>query len=196
MEMLIKQTDEQLVAAYANGNNEAFDTLLNRHQTQVFSYIMRIVRNRDLANDIFQETFVKAITTIRQGRYTDAGKFGAWVNRIAHNLVIDFYRQEKSENTTSTDEGEMDILNRADLSEGTVEDVIVNEQIRKDVRRIIRELPKTQRDVLVMRYYRNLSFKQIADMTGVSINTALGRMRYALINMRRIAKERNIALTA
>ncbi|MCX4311718.1 MAG: sigma-70 family RNA polymerase sigma factor [Muribaculaceae bacterium] len=196
MEMLIKQTDEQLVAAYANGNNEAFDALLNRHQTQVFSYIMRIVRNRDLANDIFQETFVKAITTIRQGRYTDAGKFGAWVNRIAHNLVIDFYRQEKSENTTSTDEGEMDILNRADLSEGTVEDVIVNEQIRKDVRRIIRELPKTQRDVLVMRYYRNLSFKQIADMTGVSINTALGRMRYALINMRRIAKERNIALTA
>ncbi len=195
MEMLIKQTDEQLVAAYANGNNEAFDALLNRHQTQVFSYIMRIVRNRDLANDIFQETFVKAITTIRQGRYTDAGKFGAWVNRIAHNLVIDFYRQEKSENTTSTDEGEMDILNRADLSEGTVEDVIVNEQIRKDVRRIIRELPKTQRDVLVMRYYRNLSFKQIADMTGVSINTALGRMRYALINMRRIAKERNIALT-
>ena len=194
--MLIKQTDEQLVAAYANGNNEAFDALLNRHQTQVFSYIMRIVRNRDLANDIFQETFVKAITTIRQGRYTDAGKFGAWVNRIAHNLVIDFYRQEKSENTTSTDEGEMDILNRADLSEGTVEDVIVNEQIRKDVRRIIRELPKTQRDVLVMRYYRNLSFKQIADMTGVSINTALGRMRYALINMRRIAKERNIALTA
>ena len=102
MEMLIKQTDEQLVAAYANGNNEAFDALLNRHQTQVFSYIMRIVRNRDLANDIFQETFVKAITTIRQGRYTDAGKFGAWVNRIAHNLVIDFYRQEKSENTTST----------------------------------------------------------------------------------------------
>ncbi len=196
MEMLIKQTDEQLVAAYANGNNEAFDALLNRHQTQVFSYIMRIVRNRDLANDIFQETFVKAITTIRQGRYTDAGKFGAWVNRIAHNLVIDFYRQEKSENTTSTDEGEMDILNRADLSEGTVEDVIVNEQIRKDVRRIIRELPKTQRDVLVMRYYRNLSFKQIADMTGVSINSALGRMRYALINMRRIAKERNIALTA
>jgi len=196
MEMLIKQTEEQLVAAYANGNNEAFDALLNRHQTQVFSYIMRIVRNRDLANDIFQETFVKAITTIRQGRYTDAGKFGAWVNRIAHNLVIDFYRQEKSENTTSTDEGEMDILNRADLSEGTVEDVIVNEQIRKDVRRIIRELPKTQRDVLVMRYYRNLSFKQIADMTGVSINTALGRMRYALINMRRIAKERNIALTA
>ena len=196
MEMLIKQTDEQLVAAYANGNNEAFDALLNRHQTQVFSYIMRIVRNRDLANDIFQETFVKAITTIRQGRYTDAGKFGAWVNRIAHNLVIDFYRQEKSENTTSTDEGEMDILNRADLSEGTVEDVIVNEQIRKDVRRIMRELPKTQRDVLVMRYYRNLSFKQIADMTGVSINTALGRMRYALINMRRIAKERNIALTA
>ena len=196
MEMLIKQTDEQLVAAYANGNNEAFDALLNRHQTQVFSYIMRIVRNRDLANDIVQETFVKAITTIRQGRYTDAGKFGAWVNRIAHNLVIDFYRQEKSENTTSTDEGEMDILNRADLSEGTVEDVIVNEQIRKDVRRIIRELPKTQRDVLVMRYYRNLSFKQIADMTGVSINTALGRMRYALINMRRIAKERNIALTA
>jgi len=196
MQDLKKLTDDKLVAAYANGNNEAFDTLLARHQQQVFSYILRIVRNRDVADDIFQETFVKAITTIRQGRYTDTGKFPAWINRIAHNLIIDYFRQEKAENTTSADDSSVDLLNRAEFSERNIEDNLVDRQIRDDIRSIILELPVPQKQVLIMRYYRNMSFKQIALATGVSINTALGRMRYAMINMRRIARERNVVLTA
>ncbi len=195
MQDLRKLTDDKLVAAYANGNNEAFDTLLARHQQQVFSYILRIVRNRDVADDIFQETFVKAITTIRQGRYTDTGKFPAWINRIAHNLIIDYFRQEKAENTTSADDSSVDLLNRAEFSERNIEDNLVDRQIRDDIRSIILELPVPQKQVLIMRYYRNMSFKQIALATGVSINTALGRMRYAMINMRRIARERNVVLT-
>lgn len=198
MQNLTKLTDEQLVAAYAKGENKAFDTLLKRHQQRVFSYIFYIVKDKDLADDIFQETFVKAITTIRQGRYTESGKFSAWITRIAHNLIIDHYRQEKSENQVSADAGEggADLLNRKELSEGTIEDVLVDKQITDDVRRLIKALPKNQRQVLVMRFYRNMSFKEIAEATGVSINTALGRMRYAIINMRRLARENNIALTA
>lgn len=197
MQNLTKLTDEQLVSAYANGENKAFDTLLSRHQQRVFSYIFYIVKNKDLADDIFQETFVKAITTIRQGRYTENGKFSAWITRIAHNLVIDHFRQEKSENQVSadTDDG-IDILNRRELADGTIEDMLVNKQITADVRRLIKALPKSQRQVLVMRYYRDMSFKEIAEATGVSINTALGRMRYAILNMRRLARENNIALSA
>ena len=148
-----------------------------------------------MANDIFQETFVKAIVTIRQGRYTQHGKFGAWISRIAHNLIIDYYRQEKSENVQSTDIGDVDLLNRKELCEDTVEDMICSEQILSDVKDLVEELPALQREVLKMRYYQGLSFKEIADITGVSINTALGRMRYALINMRRIAAQRQIELT-
>ena len=197
MQNLTKLTDEQLVMAYANGENKAFDTLLKRHENRVFSYIFYIVKNKDLADDIFQETFVKAITTIRQGRYTESGKFSAWITRIAHNLIIDHYRQEKSENHVSadTDDG-FDIFNRRELSDGTIEDFMVSKQITDDVRRLIKALPKSQRQVLVMRYYRNMSFKEIAEATGVSINTALGRMRYAILNMRRLAQENNIALSA
>lgn len=188
-------TDEQLVKAYAKGNNEAFDTLLKRHQDRVFNYILRIIKNEDLANDIFQETFVKAILTIKQGRYTENGKFPAWISRIAHNLIIDYYRQEKSENMQSTDIEDVNILNRKDLCEATVEDDIIARQIMDDVKYLIRELPELQRDVLNMRYYQNMSFKEIAEKTGVSINTALGRMRYAIINLRRIAAEKDIILT-
>ncbi len=196
MQNLSKLTDDQLVAAYANGNNDAFDTLLARYQQQVYNYILRVVRLREVADDIFQETFVKAITNIRQGRYTDSGKFPAWINRIAHNLIIDYFRQEKAENTTSTDDAPVDILNRVELSERNIEDTIVDRQIRDDLRSIILELPAPQKQVLIMRYYRNMSFKQIAAATGVSINTALGRMRYAMINMRRLARERNVVLSA
>ncbi len=192
---MTKLTDDQLVAAYAGGSNEAFDTLLRRHQQRVFNYILHIVKNKDLANDIFQETFVKAITTIKQGRYTENGKFPAWISRIAHNLIIDYYRQEKAENSVSCDDDEVDLLNRRDLCDENVEDALVTEQIHTDIKRIIKALPKNQREVLVMRYYRNMSFKEIADATKVSINTALGRMRYAILNMRRIAQENNIALT-
>ncbi len=188
-------TDEQLVKAYAQGNNEAFDTLLKRHQDKIYTYILRMIRNEDIANDIFQETFVKAIMTIKQGRYTENGKFPAWISRIAHNLIIDYFRQEKSENLQSADLEDVDVLNRKELCEATIEDVIIHEQIRDDVKHLITQLPPLQREVLTMRYYQNLSFKEIAEITGVSINTALGRMRYAIINLRRIAAEKDIILT-
>ena len=195
MQTLKKLTGDQLVAQYAQGRNEAFDALLSRHQSRVFSYILHIVKNRDLADDIFQETFVKAIMTIKQGRYTENGKFSAWITRIAHNLIIDYYRQEKSENTVSADDDDVNFLNRKDLCDDNIEDKIVVDQIHRDVKRIVDALPDSQREVLVMRYYRNMSFKEIADATNVSINTALGRMRYAILNMRRIAEENNIVLT-
>lgn len=188
-------TDEQLVKAYSGGNNEAFDTLLKRHQDRIFNYILRIIKNEDVANDIFQETFVKAIQTIRQGRYTENGKFPAWISRIAHNLIIDYYRQEKSENLQSSDLTDVDILNRKELCEDTIEDILISDQIRADVKYLIGELPELQRQVLKMRYYQGLSFKEIAELTGVSINTALGRMRYAILNLRRIAHDRDIVLT-
>ena len=188
-------TDEQLVRAYAKGNNEAFDTLLRRHQDRIFSYILRIIKNEDIANDIFQETFVKAIQTIRLGRYTENGKFPAWISRIAHILIIDYYRQEKSENLQSADLTDVDILNRKELCEDTIEDIMISNQIRDDVKYLIEELPELQKEVLMMRYYQNLSFKEIAEITGVSINTALGRMRYAILNLRRIAREKDIILT-
>lgn len=189
-------TDDQLVKAYASGDNDAFDVLLKRHQDRIFNYILRIIKNEDIANDIFQETFVKAILTIKQGRYTENGRFPAWISRIAHNLIIDHYRQEKSENVKSADIEDVDILNRKDLCEATVEDIIIADQIRDDVKYLIELLPPLQREVLKMRYYQNLSFKEIAEITGVSINTALGRMRYAIINLRRIANEKDIVLTA
>lgn len=188
-------TDDQLVKAYASGNNEAFDALLRRHQDRIFNYILRIIKNEDIANDIFQETFVKAILTIKQGRYTENGRFPAWISRIAHNLIIDHYRQEKSENVQSADIEEIDVLNRKDLCEATIEDIIIADQIRDDVKYLIELLPELQREVLKMRYYQNLSFKEIAEITGVSINTALGRMRYAIINLRRLAVEKDIVLT-
>ncbi len=190
-----KLTDDKLVAAYAQGDNQAFDILLKRHQARVFSYIYSIVKNRDVADDLFQETFVKAIMTIKQGRYAESGKFSAWITRIAHNLIIDYYRQERSENVVSADDDAVDVLNRKDLSDKNIEDFMVNEQIHADVRKIIDALPDNQREVLLMRYYRDMSFKEIAEATQVSINTALGRMRYAIINMRRIADENNIVLT-
>lgn len=188
-------TDEQLVKAYAQGDNEAFDTLLKRHQERIFNYILRIIKNEDIANDIFQETFVKAILTIKQGRYTENGKFPAWISRIAHNLIIDFFRQEKSENLQSADLDDVNVLNRKELCEETIEDLIISDQIKEDVKYLIKELPHLQREVLKMRYYQNLSFKEIAEITGVSINTALGRMRYAILNLRRLAAEKDIVLT-
>lgn len=195
MAKLTALTDDKLVSLYADGNNEAFDTLLNRHQNRVFTYILRIVKDSEVANDIFQDTFVKAITTIKQNRYSEAGKFGAWITRIAHNLIIDYYRQERSENLQSCDLPDLDILNRKDLSEETIEDKLVTHQIHNDIKRLVKTLPELQREVLVMRYYHDMSFKEIADATNVSINTALGRMRYAILNMRRIAEENNIVLT-
>ena len=189
------KSDDQLITLYVDGKNEAFDELLDRHKDRVFMYIYHSVKNEELANDLFQDTFVKAITTIKQGRYVENGHFAACVTRIAHNLIIDYYRQVRNENLQSTDDTDVNILNRKELSDSTIEDNLVVSQIHSDVRRLIRTLPHSQREVLVMRYYKNMSFKEIADTTGVSINTALGRMRYAILNLRRLAEEHNIVLT-
>jgi RNA polymerase sigma-70 factor (ECF subfamily) len=195
MEDLINLSDEKLVMLYADGLNPAFDILVERYKDIVYSYIFHIVKCEDLADDLFQETFVKAIVTINQGRYTENGKFLPWIYRIAHNLIIDTFRQEKSANTLSCDSEEVNILNRKELCESTIEDSLVIEQIHQDIKNIVNALPQSQREVLTMRYYKNMSFKEIADITNVSINTALGRMRYAIMNMRRIAEENNIILT-
>ena len=195
MEKLCKLADEQLVEMYAKGDNSAFDVLLSRYQQKLYSYILFLVHNEDTANDLFQETFVKAIVTIQQGRYVESGKFSAWLTRIAHNLIIDKYRQDKNANLISNDNDECDIFNNAALSDITVEMEIIKEQSLADVERLVKELPAVQQEVVYMRFYQNLSFKEIAEATGVSINTALGRMRYGLINLRRMVEERGIVLT-
>lgn len=196
METYRQMTDEALVSRFANGDNQAFDILLNRHKNRVYTYILLIVRNRDLAEDVFQETFMKAIVTIKQGRYVDSGKFYAWVTRIAHNLIIDIFRKERNENTISNDEFEdVDLFNNPKFSDENVEDRLVKNQVMKDVSSLVRMLPDSQKEVVVLRYYKNLSFKDIADQTGVSINTALGRMRYAVLNMRRMAEGKDLVLS-
>lgn len=193
--MIKMMADEDLIRQFANGDNQAFDVLLSRHKSRVFSYILMIVRNRDLADDIFQEAFMKVIMTIKQGRYTEAGKFYAFVTRIAHNLIIDHYRRERNENTVSNEEfGDVDLFNNVKLCEENVEDAMVRSQVFDDVNKLMRHLPDNQQEVVRLRYYESYSFKEIADMTGVSINTALGRMRYAVLNMRRMAEENNVSL--
>jgi RNA polymerase sigma factor (sigma-70 family) len=195
MDMIKTMTDEQLVVLFSKGNNQAFDVLLQRHKNRIYTYILLIVRNRDLAEDIFQESFMKAIITIKQGRYVDNGKFYSWVTRIAHNLIIDSYRRERNENTISNEEfAEVDLFNDARLCEENVEDALVRDQVFSDIRNLMCHLPDNQQEVVRMRYYEDRSFKEIADKTGVSINTALGRMRYAVMNMRRMAREKDISL--
>jgi len=194
MNNLKTMADEELVALYAKGSNPAFDVLLNRYKSSVHSYIYYIVRDKDLTEDIFQETFVKAIVTIKQGRYSETGKFKAWIMRIAHNLIIDNFRQERNENTISNDEVDVDLFNDVRLCDGNAEDEMVQNQVFADVRKLVRHLPENQREVLEMRYYQDMSFKEIAEVTGVSINTALGRMRYAILNMRRMAEENRMEL--
>lgn len=194
MDKLCKFTDEELVKKYLAGDNSAFDTLLSRYQQKLYSYILFQVHDRDVADDIFQETFVKAIVTIRQGRYVESGRFSAWLTRIAHNMIIDKFRQERSNNVVSNDAGDLDLFNNASLSDITIEMKMITEQSLCDVKRLLAELPENQREVIVMRFYRNLSFKEIAEATGVSINTALGRMRYGILNLRRMVNERDIVL--
>jgi RNA polymerase sigma-70 factor (ECF subfamily) len=194
MNNLNQLTDDELVKLYETGNNTAFEILLLRYKSKVYTYIYLIVRNRELSEDIFQDTFIKAIATIQQGRYTEAGKFLAWINRIAHNLIIDHFRREKNENTFSADAVDYDIVNNAKLSDKSVEDTMSNEQVLTDVVQLIELLPLTQQHVIRMRFFEDMSFKEIAERTDVSINTALGRMRYALLNMRRIAAERDVFL--
>lgn len=194
MKNLVQLTDEQLVQLYENGDNSAFEVLLNKYKSRVYTYIFLIVRNKELTEDIFQDTFIKAIATIQQGRYIESGRFLGWINRIAHNLIIDHFRREKNENTFSTDGLEYDYVNNSKHAEKSVEDVISNEQVLRDVVHLVEFLPDTQKEVVKMRYFEELSFKEIAERTDVSINTALGRMRYALMNMRKMATEKNIYL--
>ena len=194
MKSLSQLADDELVKLYENGNNGAFEILLSRYKSKVYSYIYLIVRNKELTEDIFQDTFIKAIATIQHGRYVESGKFLGWVNRIAHNLIIDHFRREKNENTFSSDGVDYDIVNNAKLSEKSFEDTLSNEQVLTDVVRLIEFLPPSQQSVIRMRFFEDLSFKEIAEKTDVSINTALGRMRYALLNMRRIAAENDVYL--
>ena len=194
MDKLCKLSDEQLVKNYANGDSDAFDTLLARYQQKIYSYILFLVHDDEVADDLFQETFMKAIVTIRQGRYVESGRFSAWLTRIAHNLVIDKYRQDRNSNVISNDASDADLFNDVSLSDITVEMKMITEQSLTDLGRLLKELPDNQKEVLYMRFYQDLSFKEIADATGVSINTALGRMRYGLINLRKMVSERGIVL--
>ena len=188
-------TNEALALLYVGGNNKAFDELLSRTQSKLFAYIMFVVRNEDVANDIFQETFVKVITQLQENRYTDSGKFTFWLTRIAHNAIMDWYRAQKSDRIVDMGEGnDLNNLTGDSVLDSYRESELVNEQIMTDIRRMMEQLPATQREVVYMRYYQQLSFKEIAEVTGVSINTSLGRMRYALLNLRRMAKEHHIEL--
>jgi len=190
-----KLSDQELVAAFLNGDELSIETLINRHRSKVYTYIYLTIKNHSLAEDLFQETFIKVIQSLRAGKYKDNGRFLSWVIRIAHNLIIDHFRKEKQMNSISNDDSELDLLNNKKLAEDNIEDLLVSNQIREDIRNLINELPSDQREVVLMRHFGGLSFKEIAEQTGVSINTALGRMRYALINLRKMIKEKDLSLT-
>ena len=194
MKTLNQLTDDILVKVYEEGNNAAFEVLLTRYNSKVYYYIYQIVRDKELTEDIFQDTFIKAVMTIQQGRYFESGKFLGWINRIAHNLIIDHFRKEKNENTISADGYDYDIINNANLTDLSIEDILSNEQVLRDVVKMVDYLPPVQQEVVRMRFFEDLSFKEIAEKTDVSINTALGRMRYALLNMRKLAAENNVYL--
>ncbi len=188
-------TDEMLALRYVEGDNRAFDELLARNQQKLYNYILFVVRDPELANDVFQDTFVKVISRLQEGKYTDSGKFSFWLIRIAHNIIMDTYRQQKSEHIVEpTDDNDLSNLRSEDLMDINRENEFVNSQVLNDVRSMMDALPAPQREVVYMRFYQELSFKEIAKTTGVSINTSLGRMRYALINMRRMARQYGIQL--
>lgn len=188
--------DQELVNRFVSGDMNSLELLINRYRKQVYTYIFLLVKNQHLAEDIFQDTFIKVIKSLDSGKYQDNGKFLAWVLRIAHNLVIDHYRKERQLNATSREDFGLDILNSNKYAVQPTESRIIDRQIRKDIRTLIDSLPEEQKEVLILRQYCELSFKEIADHTNVSINTALGRMRYALINLRRMVKEKNLTLSA
>jgi len=190
-----KLTDHELVKQFIDGKQSSFEFLVNRHKDKVYTYIFLMVKNDHLANDIFQETFIKVVKSLNVGKYQENGKFISWVIRIAHNLIIDHFRKEKQMKTCSNDEYETDIFNSSRFSDSTVEEDIIKDQINSDVRKLVDHLPDEQREVILLRHFVGLSFKEIAEQTNVSINTALGRMRYALINLRKLIEERNLSLT-
>jgi len=188
-------SDQDLVQAYIKGDHSAIEVLINKHRSKVYTYILLTIKNQQLAEDLFQETFIKVIQSLRGGKYKDNGKFVSWVIRIAHNLIIDHFRKEKQMNTVSNDDSEVDLFNSKKLSDSNIEELIINSQIKSEIRVLINELPDDQREVVLLRHYGGLSFKEIADQTDVSINTALGRMRYALINLRKLIQEKKLSLT-
>lgn len=189
--------DSELVRAYLEGNENAIAILINRHKQRVYSFVFSKVYNHDVTDDIFQETFIKVITTIKEGKYNEEGKFLPWVMRISYNLTIDYFRSQKKQKTVSENVGgeEYSLFDFVHFTEENAEMDWIKNQINDDVRKLIEFLPEDQRTVLELRIFRGLSFKEIAEDTGVSINTALGRMRYALINLRKIIEENNIVLT-
>ena len=188
-------SDQVLLNHYLSGDQSAISKLIERHSRRVRDYINMMVKDRDVADDIFQETFIKAVRVIDEGRYTDNGKFLSWILRIAHNQVIDHFRAQRQNKSVSEAEAGYDVLGTLKLAERTVEDSMVCDQIERDVRALVELLPSEQREVVIMRYFSGLSFKEIAEQTDVSINTALGRMRYALFNLRRMIKEKNLVLS-
>lgn len=187
--------DNELVQKFIEGDQASLEKLIYRHKNRVYSYILIIVKNQELAEDIFQETFIKVIRSLKRGKYVENGKFISWVLRISHNLIIDHFRKEKLQGTVSNDSMEVDIFNSRKFAEETIEDHLVNNQILFEVKELIKELPEDQQQVIYMRHYMGLSFKEIAAQTDVSINTALGRMRYALINLRKLIRKKNLSLT-
>jgi len=188
-------TDKELIRKYLDGNHYCLEKLIHRHQNRVFAYILMVVKDKQLADDIFQDTFIKVIKTIRSGAYKEEGKFIQWVMRIAHNLIIDYFRKSKRIPVIDNDNADFDIFDTIRFTGPSVEDRIITDQIHDDVRSLIQLLPEEQKEVLFMRHYSEMSFKDIAEQTDVSINTALGRMRYALINLRKLIKEKNVILT-
>ena len=195
MKNLEEMTDEELAISYINGDNRAFDMLLSNNQRKVFTYILFVVRNRDVANDVFQDTFVKVITQLQQRRYVPNGKFSAWVMRIAHNEIMDWYRNQRSGRIVeASEDNDLSNIGGMDVTLNSIESQYVNTQVLADVRRMMKLLPASQREVVFMRFYQGMSFKEIAETTGVSITTSLGRMRYAILNLRRMAKENGVQL--
>ncbi len=190
-----KLTDQVLLGRYRMGEREAISQLIERHSRRVRDYIRMMVQDSDVVEDLFQETFIKAVRVIDEGRYTDNGRFLSWVLRIAHNIVIDYFRSRKQEREVNEKEAGYDLLGSLRIAEGNVEDRMVSSQIERDIRRLVALLPEEQRQVVEMRYYSDMSFKEIAEQTGVGINTALGRMRYALINLRKMICENNVVLS-
>lgn len=188
-------SDQELISLYVSGQQSALEQLILRHKNRVFAYILMIVKDKDLAEDLFQDTFIKVINTFRSRQYKEEGKFIQWVMRIAHNLIIDHFRKSKRIPTIENSD-EYDIFEKVRIPVDSVEELMITEQIHKDVKKLIDYLPEEQREVLIMRHYSDMSFKDIADVTNVSINTALGRMRYALINLRKLVKENSVILSA
>ena len=188
-----KKSDSELIKRYLSGQEAALEFLIKKHQQRVFSYIIVRIQDEDLANDIFQDTFVKVINTFKRGKYNEEGKFLQWTMRIAHNLIIDHFRKQKRMPTMSPS-NDFDIFNIIRDPKLNVESNMIKDQIEGDLHKLIEELPAEQKEVLKLRHFCELSFKEIADQTGVSINTALGRMRYALINMRKLMEKNNVSL--